>query len=432
VTRSIQTTAGEWEREARSRRFNLYEAMSVMVLVLVALWPLHYGFGVLGGFAWAEPLSVGVLALGVVYLLFVSPFLHRDTASSWGLGNPRTLWRLLSTGPMPRRVAVGLSALTVFLILNVANYTLWPEVADFLNIDKTAAVNWHQEWPGRLYVLAFGFVVGGLLTTCVLRYDNFLSAFRTACMIALPLCAVIVSIAVWQRGMAAFEDFNAREIGLDIFGYIFWGALQQLLFSAWFGTRFRKAFAPGQGANNRQPTQRWALALQFGAVGCVVFTALLYGSLRLVYGADAVSTGIIPKFGLYLFLVSAVFGYFFALDRKRLLVAVLSASCFGLIHIPSYLLLSGTWLLGVALVYVFMEAKNRNLFALGFIHGLNGSVQGWLFSSGQAGALEVEYSVGPTSLDDPTFAVLWFPLIAIGVYTAIAYAWRNRLEPAPA
>jgi len=63
-----------------------------------------------------------------------------------------------------------------------------------------------------------------------------------------------------------------------------------------------------------------------------------------------------------------------------------------------------------------MEDKNRNLVALGFIHGVLGSSFGTFFSKGKSGALEVDYSVGPWNVDNPTWGVLIIPLICILFY----------------
>jgi hypothetical protein len=109
-------------------------------------------------------------------------------------------------------------------------------------------------------------------------------------------------------------------------------------------------------------------------------------------------------------------------------VATLSGSCFGLIHINSYGLVAVTFLLGIALTYVFMEDKNRNLVALGFIHGLLGSSFGTFFSKGKSGALEVDYSVGPWNVDNPTWGVLVFPVLCILFYAALIlwYSLRHK------
>ena len=75
----LATTAGDLERESKSRRYNLVEALVVYLFVLVVLWPVCYGLGVLPDNEGIQDLAVLPLVLGAVYLLFVSPFVHRDT-----------------------------------------------------------------------------------------------------------------------------------------------------------------------------------------------------------------------------------------------------------------------------------------------------------------------------------------------------------------
>ena len=112
--REVVTTAGDSERESRSRLFNGMEALGVMLFVLVNLWVVSYLAGRMGGVRGAEGLSAGLLTMGAIYLLFVAPFIHRDTLNSWGLGNPRVLWRMLTSGPVGKRA--GLAAVVLALV----------------------------------------------------------------------------------------------------------------------------------------------------------------------------------------------------------------------------------------------------------------------------------------------------------------------------
>ena len=107
-------------------------------------------------------------------------------------------------------------------------------------------------------------------------------------------------------------------------------------------------------------------------------------------------------------------------NRGPFFVAMLNGLFFGLLHIPSWYLVGITWLLGVFLSYAFMKDENRNLVALGFIHGLLGSMLGWLFSSGSGedGGLEVEMSVGPWSVD--YFDITIFIVVGILITVFIA------------
>ena len=77
-----------------------------------------------------------------------------------------------------------------------------------------------------------------------------------------------------------------------------------------------------------------------------------------------------------------------------------------------------------------MEDKNRNLVALGFIHGFLGSMLGWLFSSKEAeGGLNIEMSVGPWNVDyfDPFIFIVCGILVALFI-VAIIYIYKNWEE----
>ena len=417
----LVTTAGDWEREARSRRHNLIEAFAVYLFLLVVMWPFGYGLGVLPG---NEP--VLPLVLGAVYLLFVSPFIHRDTLGSWGLGNPKTLWLMLTRGPGWRRGLMWATVALLFIGLNCVNWWQWAEVADFFNFEGTPLEHADESFPGILFVFAFGALLSLVIIGFGVRYDNFVPAFKTAMKVALPLFALVCLGAYVQRGAAAFSDFRPSKFALDVFGYLFWGFTQQLLFSAYFGTRLRKAYAPSRNPRNTLPKeQRWRLALLAGGGTAVVAAPGIWLLLRLVYPETPTPASAMLWFAAFALPVGGLYGYFWGLDRKRLLVATVTGSFFGFIHIDSYGLVIATWVLGIFLSYVFMAARNRNLVALGFIHGLNGSTLGWLFSSGKSGVLEIDYSVGPWNVDNPTAGVLIIPMALIAAYS-MALAWSLR------
>ena len=134
--RSVQSTAGDWERESKTRLQNVLEALGVQVFLLVTLWVLGYLFGVLGGNKAVNTLANLLLFCGAIYLLFVAPFLHKDTAASWGLGNPKALWGMLRDGsPAKRAVLIAVMA-GLFLGLNAAGFSQWPEVADFFKFNN--------------------------------------------------------------------------------------------------------------------------------------------------------------------------------------------------------------------------------------------------------------------------------------------------------
>src|SRR4051794_35165435 len=93
--RTVTNTAGEIEREARSRRSNVLEALGLATFTFVVLWPFCFGWGVLGDSQRVRDLAQLPLALGFLWIFLVSPFWHRDSLESLGLGNPIRLWRML-------------------------------------------------------------------------------------------------------------------------------------------------------------------------------------------------------------------------------------------------------------------------------------------------------------------------------------------------
>jgi len=366
--RSLPNTCGELEREAKSRKANVLEALGVEILCLAVLWLFAYPFGVLRNVEGVNTISNVVLTGAALYLLFVSPWIHKDTLRSWGLGNPVALWRMVRGGPAGRRYALSAIVPVLVIALTIAFYANWGEAADFLfkmKADTAAAIK--AQAGGKVLIVLCGLGLATFVATCVVRYDNFLSALWTALKVIAVVGGFMYALALLKMGTAAFADFRASKFGLDVLGYVCWGAIQQLLFSSYFGTRLRKGFGPA-----KDPAQR---------------------------------------------------------NRKRLAVAVLNGAFFGLIHVNSWLLVAGTWLLGSILSWVFMEDRNRNLIALGFIHGFLGSSLGWLFSDHKAGGLEVDMSVGPWNLGGFDLATVLFVVPVVSALAAgmlyVSLRWRG-------
>lgn len=426
--RTVVTTAGDRERESKSRLYNAVEGIGMYLFVLVVLWPFCFYFGKIHNSELIQKVANYPLVLGAMFLLFVSPFLHKDTAESWGVGNPRRLWKLLKGASGLKRAVILGAMLTLMVVLNVANVMRWPDVAKFIGFRDSPVMDYADpsKHPlGLLLVVPFGLIVSSFLVTCAIRYDNFGSAFKTALKISLPLMVGSFVAAYAALGTKAFRNFDGIEYALGVFGYVFWGAVQQLLFSSYFGTRMRKAFGPSANPDNVVPAaKRLATALTIGGAIAACVTIAGYATAVGVYGIEkAPPAMIVWMLGAALPFATA-WGYFFTLDKKRMLVATLCGSFFGLIHIDSYGLVAVTFLLGVMLVYVFMEDRNRNLVALGFVHGLLGSTFNWLFSKNAEGAMHVSYSVGPWNIKGEaiTMNVLVFPMLCIAAYCALL-AW---------
>ena len=282
MTATLINTAGEPEREARSRRANAVEALGLMCVILITLWPFCYAWGVLGDNAFIRRAAQWPLALGFVWVFCGSPFWHRDTAESLGLGNPRRLWRMLCEAAPAQRWRL-LSAIGAILAtLNFVFLTQWPLARKFLRLPESA-VGW--PWPA---ILAVGIVLGLFVATCLVRYDNFGPALRAALVVSASLI-VFAGAAAWlHRGAAAFARFEPGRWALDVFAYFFWGYFQQFFFTAYFGTRLRKGFPPSTNPRNVVPPERRARVVLLGALAAAATLApAVWLTVRTLHGADA-------------------------------------------------------------------------------------------------------------------------------------------------
>lgn len=291
------TVSGEPEPERKSRCFNGVEALAVWMAVMIALWPLAFGAGVLGGWTPAGPMAEGICSLLCLFLLLVSPRLHGDRPQDWGLGSPRhflACWR--SATPLRRALMAVLLAASAALILSL-NYFHWPEVARFSNLKQPGIAALPQSLPGALAVYAWGLLLSFVFLVCAVRYDNFGAAFTMALAIAVPAALCIALAALLTLGPAAFAEKSASQLLLQAYGYLFWGFLQQLIFSGYFCTRLRRAVPPG-GSGRRLLT---------AILVASIFASIHFPSYRLV---------------LATFLLGLPLAWVFMQDRYRNLVAL--------------------------------------------------------------------------------------------------------------
>ena len=430
---SVVNTAGELEQESRSRRWNAVEAFGLAALALFLAWPVACGWGLVGENRMADVAAKSGLYLLLLFALCVSPFLHRDPAESWGLGNPRRLWGMLRSGSLARRILLALAVLGIlggFLWLLFAH---WPFVVRKLGLPK-GALDWPGSVPGFLLILAAGSAVGLLLATCAIRYDNFGPAFLAALKVALVLVLFALAIGVTLRGWTFGHRFRPAQYALDVIAYFFWGYLQQLFFCAWFGTRLRKGLGPSSVPGPEgSPRGYWRAAAKGGLIASVVLGAGGWAALGAARGGAIWSLPLLLRFMAVAFPVGAVWGWFWGRDRCRLLVATLSASFFALIHLDSYGLVVATWLMGIFLAWMFMEDRTRNIAALGFIHGFLGTTFNLVLGKSDAGVFRVSYRVGPWNVRHPGLEDLVVPLICLAVYAGLAlWCWRRlRDRPGP-
>ncbi len=351
----LLNTAGEVEAEIKSRRHNLIEGFSMLMAILVCLWWVAYPFGVLMGVGVADALSRLALWAGAIFVLLVSPRMHGDTPESRGLGNPMWVWRALAHGAPLRRLGLALLLGGLTLCLAMFLYANAPDAGKFLlGLPREIALAAKLNAGGSVLLFIFCLGVSAFWTVVVIRYDNFISALTVAGKMLSVLLPVILIFAFLCNGPAPFGAIDLRECGLSGVGYIFWGAIQQLLFCGYFGTRLRKGFAPGDRGNRRV---------------------------------------------------------------RRLSVAILNGSFFGLIHINSWSLVVATWILGTFLSWAFMEDRARNLFALGIVHGVLGTCTSCFFNG--AHGFHIRMRVGPwwmSEFDPMTAAVSSIVIVGLAVF----------------
>ena len=423
---SIVSTAGDREPENRSRRENALDAFAVMCAVLFVLWPFSFGLGVIADIPAISAVGKGLMFLGFVWAVIGSPRWHGDSLESRGLGSPRRLFQLLREGPDRGQTAAIFA--TVFFGLIFFSLVDWPDAARFFRLPRNYRLPPDAVW--KWVAIALGSAsAAAIVATCAIRYDNFRSAFALALKISVAFLAYATLAAWLSRGEKAFSKFELADHTLDTAAHMFWGLLQQLTFTAFFATRLRKAFAPA--ATPSAPMSTWrrlgAVALG-GVIAAVTLAPALWFAMRAVYGAK-VPDALLGGLAAFVFPIGVVWTHFFCKDRRRMLVATLTGSCFGLIHIDSYGLVLVTTLLGTTFAYAAMEDRFRNLAAFAFMHGLLGATVTKLF--GGKDIFRISLSVGPWAVKNPTAVVLIVPLVCLLAYAALAF-WAARKLPAAA
>jgi hypothetical protein len=423
VTPSLLNTAGEPEAELRSRRANTLEAFLVAAGVMTVLWPFCFACGVLADNATIQRLAQIPVGLFIVWALIVSPFWHGDTLQSLGLGNPLRLFSMLRA----RRPWLLTLLLVLFGSLFMVSIANWPDTAKVFRLGSEARL-WPLSSDGSVKMTVFSAAVSAFVVTCVIRYDNLRSALRIALMISGALILYAGSAAVLHRGWTVFSVIDPARYPLDVIAYVFWGGLQQFVFTAYFSTRLRKGIRPSVDERNLVPVQeRTRRVLVGGLISAFTIAPALWLTVRAMYGAAAASFSLLVSLAAFALPVGAIWTHFYCKDKRRLIVAALAGSFFGLIHIDSYGLVLATFALGTVLAYVFMEDRFRNLSALALIHGFLGSTFGKLFRSEAAGSLRVDYKVGPWNVENPSAWMLIIPLLCLAVYAMLLlWALRHR------
>ncbi len=364
----IQNTAGQLEPEMKSRRYNFYEALIAQVVLNVILWAIWFP-AELADNEIVRIVSYTLLGMLVVFGLVTAPFRHKDTLKGWGIGDPRHVIDKIRYGPTKSKVFF-ITILCVLVAIGIcALWFLWTDIADSVfNMSEVDALAFQATPAGIIVIPLLGVIIALLLGLVVIRYDNFLNALKMTIIIILIASPPLIGLALYfQPNFLSMVNWGDFMIG--VLGYIFWGAVQQLAFASYFGTRFRKAFSPAiEVATPGQPTRQEEKALY----------------------------------------------------KKRLVVSLLSGSFFGLIHVPSWTLVGFTIILGIAISWLYMKDTNRNLIAIGFMHGVLGSMASTFFTGDV-----VEMSVGPSHVPPEMVPWMWLAWVGIAaLLIGIVLIWK--------
>jgi hypothetical protein len=461
---SVCNAAGEWEPERRSRRANLIDGLGTAALVLVILWPFGFGWGVLERAKFVHPACEWILRFAIGWAIFGSPLWHGDTLQTRGLGGPIRFWRLVAERRGRQRWSLVILAAAIFECIFTLSVAHWPQTARFLLLPASTRV-----WPdGTFHWIEMGIfcaVVSAFIATGMVRYDNLGPAFTLAVQIAGALLVYAALGAVWHQGAEAFESLGSSRYAVDAGGYVIWGLLQQLIFTAFFSTRLRKGFGPSRSPSNIVPREDRPRKIRFGGlVAAGVGAPLIWFVLRTAYDQQApngflvpfafqahpagvawiqshclqyiygnlIPIGFLVPFAILAYPAGAVWTHYYCRDKRRMLVATLSGSIFGAIHVSSYGLVALTTGLGTIFAYIAMEDRYRNLAACGLVHGLLGSAFSTMFK--YAGVLCISFRVGPWNVTEFSAMVLVVPMLYVGAYALLAF-WSahprrpwNRLE----
>lgn len=331
MPRELINAAGEAEPDRHSQRWNLLEALLVFSALGLSTWGLVAELGMQRGMRPWLYVGHGALGLCVLYMLAGSPFVHGDTAHSWGLPERGALSKRLRDAGS--RTATGWTLALLACAVVFAARQGWPNLLARLGVRRhfLAAFEWFT-------TTAEGFALGMALALLVLlpavalvvRWDNLAASLRAQAPLALglwlgvPLLAVVYAQLSGDRsGLHLREGFAIHPDRTSVIFYLLWGFVQQGLFLGYFNARIRKGLGP-------RPL------------------------------------GAFPA---------------------RVLAALLTGLVFGAAHLPSLPLAALTAVEGALLAWYFQADATRNLFVAAVIH----AVAGTLFSA----MLPVSTNIGP-------------------------------------
>jgi CAAX prenyl protease-like protein len=338
------------KRYSKIQRISMFiEAIGIYAAAMILLWVFWWE----GSVAHNSTLATTGLVVILVYMLFISPRIYKETSADWGMGSVVDYFQHMfgkdrkrkpgeEIVPFKRGMAILWFSL-IMLALVIAIAVFWDILAPFavdwlnsliqnLNMKEGLGVEITEDHIIGAAIFAAALIV--LILLGMFRYDNFKSSFKIfGKMIVLCLPAYLIIIAIYYFGAGpdtwTYEgkDFEIGDFALGWLGYIVWGSIQQLLFLGYFNTRLRKSMLGYEWKYSK-----WA----------------------------------------------------------PILCTFINASFFAIIHLPSTLAII-TFIGGGFFSWYFQKKDNQNVFVSGIFHGLFGTLVGSYLAF-------IAFSVGPETI----------------------------------
>jgi membrane protein YdbS with pleckstrin-like domain len=251
-------------RYSKTQRIAMFiEGIAVYALVMILLWVFWWQESPLHNMT----ISSAGLVIILVYILFISPRIYKDTTEDWGMGTVVDYFQLMFGKPRCRkpneetpkgyRIVAIIWFTVVNLALIIAAILFWDTLAPFavdwldsliqnLRMREGLGIEITEEHMVPAVIAAILLIE--LIIFGLFRYDNFRSSFKWMVRMMVPMLPILIIVLcvyyfgagpdTWQYKGKSFElgDFIVGWLG-----YIVWGSIQQLLFLGYFNTRIRKA-----------------------------------------------------------------------------------------------------------------------------------------------------------------------------------------------
>jgi hypothetical protein len=317
-----ETSAGEKVKDHSSKKVNLIEGVGMYIAIMIAMW-FFIGYGEMQlGQTWMGLIGYAIMGIGGIWAIFLSPYYHMDEWHGIGFSKPLEYINLYKSGSPEQRktLIILLIVIGIFSLLMV--WVNWSYILIRFGLrGRTPELYRYftQTTGGQMWSLVMGLGLYIVLVLFLIRWDNLISTFKSLMIVAIFFWSAIVITGVIyatsSNDWTKFEEFVFISSDPDSFishtgFYAIWGMIQQWLFLGYFNARLRKGI----------PNQK----------------------------------------------IGPVSG--------RIITSILTGLTFGLIHLPAWPLSTLTFIGGCLFGWFYQEDKYRNLFIMGFVHGVGGTL----------------------------------------------------------